>query len=82
MPCASTRTAAQCASCLRAPGRVAAIAASCAASTMLVELALRRAEAAVGREGAGDVAGVAVELAAGVDQAQLAGAQLRRRPRA
>ena len=38
----------------------------------VVERALRAGEAAIGREGAGDVAGVAVELAAGVDQHQLA----------
>ena len=38
----------------------------------LVERALRRREAAVGGEGAGDVAGVAVEFAAGIDQAEFA----------
>ena len=42
----------------------------------VVQLALRGCVAAIGREGAGDVAGIAVELATGVDQAQLAGAQL------
>jgi hypothetical protein len=40
---------------------------------MSYSLALRPAEAAIGREGACDVAGVAVQLAAGVDQHQLAG---------
>ncbi|MNU88153.1 hypothetical protein D3C71_779570 [compost metagenome] len=38
----------------------------------VVQRALRAAELAVGREGAGDVAGVAVEFATGVDQHQLA----------
>ena len=42
----------------------------------LVQLALRRAEAAVGGDSARHVAGVTVELAAGIDQAQVAGLQL------
>src|SRR6185295_10754352 len=46
----------------------------------VVQLALRGGEAAGGGKRAGDVARVAVELAAGVDQAELAGAE-RRRPR-
>ena len=38
-----------------------------------VQLALRRGELAVGGEGAGDVARVAVQLAASIDQDQIAG---------
>jgi hypothetical protein len=66
-------TAAQCAF-LRTPG--AASMAAAARPDDVVELALRRSESPVGGKGARHVAGVAVELAAGVDQAQLAGAQL------
>ena len=80
MPSASTRTAAAWASRWRAPGRVAAIGGALRCVDDVVELALRRREAAVGGKGARDVAGVAVELAAGVDQAELAGAQLSSRP--
>ena len=43
----------------------------------LVDLALRAAEAPVHREGARDVRGIAVELAAGIDQQQIAVAQRR-----
>src|SRR5450755_4744103 len=43
----------------------------------VVELALGRREAAIGGKGARDVAGVAIDLAARIDQAQLAGAQPR-----
>src|SRR5690606_40648507 len=38
----------------------------------LVQLALRRAELAIGREGAGDVRSVVIQFAAGVDQNQIA----------
>ncbi len=43
----------------------------------LVQRLLRRAEAPLHREGAGDVCGVVLVLAAGVDQHQVAGAQRR-----
>ena len=43
----------------------------------IVKRALRPGELAVGREGPGDVAGIAVEFAARVDQHQLAGAHRR-----
>ena len=78
MPWARTRTAAAWASRRRAPGFVAATAARLRRLDDVVELALRRAEAAVGGEGARHVARIAVELAAGVDQAQLARLQRRR----
>ena len=42
----------------------------------LVDRPLLRAELAIGREGTGDIAGVAIELAAGVDQHQIAIADL------
>ena len=55
-----------------APGFTSAIAASLRGEHQLVDVALRAAEAPVHRERAGDVGGVAVELAAGVDQQQRA----------
>ena len=54
------------------PGRTAAMAACCAASTTLVERALRPREARADREGAGHVGAVAAVLGAGVDQQQVA----------
>ena len=80
-PAPAPCTVASCGSVKRAPRRVAATAASWLASTRSYSVALRAGELAVGREGAGDVAGVAVELAAGVDQHQLAVAHRARRRR-
>jgi hypothetical protein len=76
MPCTSTRTAASWASRWRAPGRVVRDRSALGRLDDLVELALRALKRPSAGKGARHVAGVAVEFAAGVDQAQVAGLQL------
>ncbi len=68
----STRTAFSCRSPWVTPGLTISMHASCASSTDLVDGELRRGELAVHRPRARDVGGVPVDLAASVDQNEVA----------